>query len=118
MGKTLFFRQKWLAGWTALRLLLTNMASLPSTSWGSGPSQQTYTAEQALQMIWDGDDNQDNLSSDDSSKHDGKESEDEEITDCVRQLLGQTAPAQSKSGDSDSSAERVSMDFEHSERLW
>ena len=70
-----------------------------------------------MQIIWDGDDNCDNLLSDDSSEHDGKGSIDEKIADCVRQLLGQTAQTQSESDDSDSSAEQASIDFEHSERL-
>ena len=69
------------------------MASLPSTSRGSGPSQQTYTAEQAQQMIWDGDDSRNDILSDDSLEHNGKGSDDEESADDVRQLLGQTAPA-------------------------
>ena len=60
------------------------MACLPLTSRGSGPSQQTYTAEQALQMIWDGDDNQDDLLSDELSEHDGKGSDDQEIARGVR----------------------------------
>ena len=48
-------------------------------------------------------------------EHSGKGSDDEEIADDVRQLLGQTAPAQRGSDDWDSSAERASMDFEHSD---
>ena len=64
------------------------MTSLPSTSRGSGPCQQTSTAEQALQMIGDEDDNQDDLLSEDSLEHDGKGSDDEEIADNVPQLLG------------------------------
>ena len=47
-------------------------------------------------MIWDGDDNQN-----DSLSDDGKGSDDEEIADDVHQLLGQTAPAQRESDDSD-----------------
>ena len=73
------FPPKWLAGWTALCLLFANMALQHSTSRGSSPSQQTYTAEQALQMIWDGDDNWDDLLSDDSLEHEGDGSNDEEI---------------------------------------
>ena len=93
------------------------MASLPTISRGSGPSQKTYTAEQAFQMIWDRDDNRGDLLSDDSLEHDGKVNDDEEIADDVRQLLCQTVPAQRESDDSDSSTERVSVDFEHNERL-
>ena len=91
--------------------------SLPSTSRCSRPSQQTCTAEQALQTIRDGDDNQDILS-DGSLEHDGEGSDDEETADDVRQLLGQTAPARRESEVSHSSAEQARVDFEHSERLW
>ena len=45
-------------------------------------------------MICNGDDYQVNLLSDDSLEHKGKGSDDEETANNVRQLLGQTAPAQ------------------------
>ena len=109
----------WLDSILSIVTVLTNMASLPSTSRGSGPSQQTYTAEQALQMIWDRDDSQDDLLSDDSLEHDGKGSDDEEIADDVCQLLVRLPQHKgNQSPDSDSSAERASVDFECSERLW
>ena len=54
---------------------------------------------------------------DESLEHDGKGSKDEEIANDVRQLLGQTVPAQRESDDLDSSAKQASADFEHSERL-
>ena len=44
-------------------------------------------------MIWDGDDSRNDILSDDSLKHNGKGSNDKEIANDVRQLLGQTAPA-------------------------
>ena len=65
-------------------------------------------------MIWDGDDNQNDIFSDDSLERNGKGSNDEKIVDDVRQLLGQTAPAQRD--DSDSSVEIARVDFEHSDR--
>ena len=49
-------------------------------------------------------------------EHAGKGSNDEEIANDIRQQLGQTATAQRESDDSDSSAERASVDFEHSDR--
>ena len=67
-------------------------------------------------MIWDGDDSRNDILSDDSLEHNGN---DKEIANNVCQLLGQTAPAQREWGDSYlySSAERASVDFEHSARI-
>ena len=51
-------------------------------------------------MIWDGDDSQNDILSDDSLEHNDRGSDDEEIADDVHQLLGQTAIARRESGDS------------------
>ena len=59
------------------------MASQPSTRRDSDPRQQTYTAEQALQIIYDVDDNRNDILSDDSLAHRGKGSDDEEIANDV-----------------------------------
>ena len=51
-------------------------------------------------MICDGDDSWNDILSDDSLEHKGKGSNDKEIVNDVRQLLGQTVPARRESGDS------------------
>ena len=94
------------------------MMSLPSTSRGSDPSQKTYTAEQALQIIWDRDDNLNDLLSDDSLEHDGKEVM---MMKLPTMFVNCCARLSQHIGNGTTwlavLSKRVSVDFEHSERL-
>ena len=82
-----------------LCLLLANRASQASTSLGSGPICKLTQLSGLRKMIWDGDDDRDDLLFDESLKHEGEGSDDEVTADDVRQLLSQTAPAQRESED-------------------
>ena len=118
MGKTPFSSE--MTGWLDSPVSIVSKYGVATFN---KPKQRTesanFTAEQVLQMTWDGDDNRDDLLSDDSAEHDhGKGSNNEKIADEIRQLLGKNARAQRDSDDSDSRAEQAIVDSEHSERLW